>query len=302
MTAFPISALRSVDLQVPDLAAAERFYTEVWGLKLAERGEKALYLRASGTDHHVLALHAGASAAARSMTFRAESVAALHGVAERAPAQGGRVLRAVGEVDWVGGGIGLIIADNQGRTVRVVHGDVSRTADTLARDHAVRLSHVNINSTDTDAARAWYETVLGFQMTDRSKMMAFVRCNSDHHCVVIADAPVNGLNHVAFLLPNLEGVMRASGRLVDHGFPIGWGVGRHGPGDNVFAYFVDPFGIVVEHTAEVLQVDDTYRVGGPQDWIWPPGRTDQWGIAPAKSDAVKQAQLAIPFLPVGNFT
>ena len=55
--------------------------------------------------------------------------------------------------------------------------------------------------------------------------------------------PVNGLNHVAFLMPDLEAVMRGSGRMIDAGFPIAWGVGRHGPGDNVFAYFIDPVGL-----------------------------------------------------------
>jgi hypothetical protein len=125
--------------------------------------------------------------------------------------------------------------------------------------------------------------------------MAFIRCNSDHHAIVFADAPVNGLNHIAFMMPGLEGVMLGSGRMVDHGFPIAWGVGRHGPGDNVFAYFIDPFGIVLEYTAEVLQVDDSYIPRGPSDWTWPPGRTDQWGIAPPKADRVKDAQLAIQF-------
>ncbi len=297
MSEFPISWLRSVDLDVPDLAAAERFYTQAWGLTLAARDERARYFRGSGDDHHILALHAGPRAAMRSITFRAETVEALHAVASRVEKHGGRVLRPVGPIDWMAGGTGLVISDSQGRTLRLVHDDARRAADAPARDRPTRLSHVNINSTDTDAARAWYEAVLGFRMTDRSKLMAFVRCNSDHHVIVIADAPVDGLNHVAFMLPDIDSVMRAAGRMVDHGYPIGWGVGRHGPGDNVFAYFVDPFGIVVEHTAEVLQVDDAYRVGGPGDWTWPPGRTDQWGIAPPKSEAVKQAQLAILFAP-----
>lgn len=96
-------------------------------------------------------------------------------------------------------------------------------------------------------------------------------------------------------MPDLEAVMRGSGRVVDAGHPIGWGVGRHGPGDNVFAYFVDPNGVVVEYTAEVLQVDDDYRVKGPSEWVWPPGRTDHWGIAPPKSEACKKAQLSIGF-------
>ena len=205
MTEFPISALRSVDLEVPDLAAAEQFYTQAWGLDLAARGDDAIYLRGTGADHHILALHSGPAPAMRSITFRAGSVGALHAAASRTADQGGRVLHPVGPVDWMAGGTGLVLADNQGRTLRLVHGDATRTPGPPIRDRATRLSHVNINSTDTDAARAWYEAVLGFQMTDRSKMMAFVRCNSDHHCIVIADAPVNGLNHVAFMLPGHRG-------------------------------------------------------------------------------------------------
>lgn len=136
---------------------------------------------------------------------------------------------------------------------------------------------------------------MGLELTDRSAAMAFLRCNSDHHAVVLAEARVNTLNHVSFLHGDTEQMMRASGKMRDAGFPIGWGPGRHGPGDNVFLYFVDPFGIVVEHTAEVLQVDDAYRTGRPEDWVWPAGRTDQWGICPPKTEECKAAQLAIPF-------
>ena len=106
---------------------------------------------------------------------------------------------------------------------------------------------------------------------------------------------MDGLNHVAFTMAGWEAVMRASGRMVDAGFPIGWGPGRHGPGDNVFSYFVDPFGFVLEYTAEVEQVGEDHVARGPAHWTWPPGRTDQWGIAPPKSAACKAAQLAIGF-------
>ena len=296
MTSFPIAALRSVDLVVPDLARAEAFYTDIWGLSLAGREGGAVLLHGTGADHHILALHEGPAAAIASMTFRVHAADSLDGIAARTLEHGGAVLRPAGAVDWPGGGTGLVIADKQGSIIRLVHGDTLRAPSPPARDRPERLSHVNINSRDTDACTAFYADALGFRLSDRSRMMAFVRTNGEHHTIVIADAPVDGLNHVAFMMPDLEGVMRGAGRLVDGGFPIAWGVGRHGPGDNVFAYFIDPFGIVVEYTAEVLPVDESYVVRGPKEWVWPPGRTDQWGIAPPKSEAVKQAQLAIPFL------
>jgi catechol 2,3-dioxygenase len=292
MSRFPITGIRSVDLVVPDLVAATHFYSHVWGLDTAERADGIVWLRGTGADPHLLALHAGETAAIRSMTFRAAADADVEGLAAAMVTHGGTRVEAM--ADHAGGTL-VAVRDPRGRTVRIVQGD--RLAAPLAPDpdRPERLAHVNINSIDTDADARFFTDALGFYLTDRSRMMAFVRTNSDHHSVVIADASVNTLNHVAFQIPDWEGVMRACGRMIDSGFPIGWGPGRHGPGNNVFAYFVDPFGFVIEYTADVLQVDDSYRVGRPDDWIWPQGRTDQWGIAPPKSAACKAAQLTIPF-------
>ena len=46
--------------------------------------------------------------------------------------------------------------------------------------------------------------------------------------------------------------MRGMGRMKDNGYPIEWGPARHGPGDNVFAYFCGPDELPIEYTAEVL--------------------------------------------------
>jgi catechol 2,3-dioxygenase len=125
--------------------------------------------------------------------------------------------------------------------------------------------------------------------------MAFMRCNHDHHSLALADADNNALNHIAFVMPDLESVMRGGGRMKDAGYPIEWGPGRHGPGDNAFNYFVGPFGVVIEYTSGVGQIDDNYPVGMPENWGWPPGRSDQWGITTPPSANLKQAQKAIFF-------
>ncbi|GJG88063.1 oxidoreductase [Gemmatimonadetes bacterium T265] len=295
MTEFPLQGLRSVDLEVAELDAAAEFYATVWGLELAERRADTAWLRGTGDDPHLLALHVGPRAAIRSMTFRAAPAADLDALGAAMAAEGAALVHGARPLDEHGGGVGVAARDGQGRTIRIVQGDVRAEPRPYDRDRPERLAHVNVNSDDVARDVRFFELALGFRLSDRSTMMAFVRTNRDHHSVVIAAAPANTLNHVAFQVPTWEGVMRAAGRVVDHGVPIGWGPGRHGPGDNVFAYFVDPFGFVVEYTTEVLQVDDGYRVGGPADWTWPAGRTDQWGIAPPKTPECKAAQLAIPF-------
>jgi catechol-2,3-dioxygenase len=294
MSHFPVSALRSVDLGTPDLNRSAEFYENVWGLDMVEKSGASVYLRATGADHHVLALHASERAELRSVTFRSDTAADLDWISRDAAAEGCDILFGPARHEEPGGGTMLAIRTAEGGVLRFVHGDSRHPDASPVADRPLRLAHVNLNSKDVDATAGFYQSALGFRLADRSKAMAFVRCNSDHHAVVIAEAPVNSLNHVAFLMPDMESVMRGSGRMIDNGFPIAWGVGRHGPGDNVFAYFLDPIGFVIEYTAEVLQVDDSYVARGPSDWAWPPGRTDQWGIAPPKPDHVKAAQLAIP--------
>ena len=295
MSRFPITGIRSVDFTVADLGAAIAFYTEVWALTLVDRMAHVAWLRGTGADPHILALHLGQGSAIRSMTYRVAGDALFSELAVSLKRGGATAIERVGTLDEPGSGRALVARDAAGRTVRLVQGDAQLAPLALDPDAPERLAHVNINSDDVRRDTAFFVEGLGFTLTDRSKMMAFVRTNDDHHSVVIAEASVNTLNHVAFQLPTWEGVMRASGRIIDSHRPIGWGPGRHGPGNNVFAYFVDPFGFVIEYTAEVLQVDDTYRVGEPDDWTWPAGRTDQWGIAPPKTAECRAAQLAIPF-------
>ena len=70
MSEFPVIAIRSVDIGVPDIARAEAFYTETWGLAVAAREGRAVYLRATGRDHHVLALHPHPCSEILSVSFR----------------------------------------------------------------------------------------------------------------------------------------------------------------------------------------------------------------------------------------
>ena len=285
MSRFPVIEIRSVELGTPDLAKSEAFYATVWGLEVVERDGGVVYLRATGRDHHVLSLRAHTTSEVLAVTFRTATAGNLTQLAEALQAAGGTLVRPV-EPNR---------APDEGYILRLIHGDRVHPDGGPRRDYPLRLSHVNLNCANLDATSTFFQRALGFCLTDRSRMMAFLRCNDDHHAVVLADSGVDGMNHIAFMMPDFESVMRGSGRMIDHGYPIGWGVGRHGPGDNIFAYFVDPTGFVIEYTAEVLQVDDTYAVGGPERWVWPPGRTDHWGIAPPKPESVKRAQLAICF-------
>jgi catechol 2,3-dioxygenase len=295
-TTFPISGLGSVELVATDLDAARAFYGGPWGLQEAGRTPDAVWFAGDGADPYLVKLQAGSTDAIHSVTFAAAPGTDLAQLRARVLEAGATPEGEIGAISDLGGGWGFTIRDTAGRRYRVVQGAEQRLPIQSRTSRPGRLAHVNINTTDVHRDIRFFEQGLGFKLTDLSSTMGFLRTNDDHHAVVLAINPVDTLNHIAFNHDHWEDVMTAAGRMCDAGIGIGWGPGRHGPGANVFTYFVNPFGFVVEHTAEVLLVDDSYKVGGPEDWIWPKGRVDRWGIAPPKTEECKKAQLAIPFV------
>jgi catechol 2,3-dioxygenase len=101
-------------------------------------------------------------------------------------------------------------------------------------------------------------------------------------------------------MPDLEAVMRGIGRMRDHGHGVEWGPGRHGPGHNVFAYFCGPEDLPLEYTGEMQQVSDDFVPSRkPEQWTWPAGRLDHWGLTAGPSARVKAAQARFQFSETG---
>ena len=232
--------------------------------------------------------------------MRARHAEALAAIAAAATGAGAVIEQPVAAATDPAGGQSLVIHDADGRRIEIVHADARRIPDQPPPpDQPQRLAHAVLNCHAIAGTQTWFEQVLGFVLADRTKIMAFMNCNDDHHSIALGDTDNDALNHIAFLMPTLDAVMRGGGRLRDAGLPPQWGPGRHGPGDNAFNYFVDPFGIVIEYTAEVEQIDDHYRPGAPADWTWPPGRIDQWGLGQSPTEALRQAQRRVLFSAAG---
>jgi 2,3-dihydroxy-p-cumate/2,3-dihydroxybenzoate 3,4-dioxygenase len=278
--------LRSIELVLPDAKAAAAFMTDIWGLVSAGTRDETHYLRGSGDLPYLVSFTQGPEPFVRTTTFvcSVDELTAL----ERRVATSGLASVTTTSTD-PGGGAGLIVELPEGELFRfLAHAETA--ARIPARDAAVQLTHVVLNSADAEATASVAERVLGFRVSDRTKGMVFVRCNDSHHSTAFARSGFSSLNHIAFEMQDIDAVMRGIGRLRDHGSAPSWGPGRHGPGANVFAYFVAPFGAVVEFSTAVDKVPEDYRVGSPQDWTWPPNRIDQWGMSDKDVAGLRRAE------------
>lgn len=300
-----VTALHSVDLGVADLGAATAFFTDVWGLTLVTGDDASSHLRGTRGFHHILSLHRRPRAEILRINLLAADRAGVDALHTRITEQGAGYnvtgLTAPADLDQPGGGHGFAFRDGEGRNLAIVADIATHTDTAEAPDRPRKLAHVVLNAETPEPSVALFTDLLGFRVSDRTRAHNFLRCGDtaagliDHHNIAIGNGGGPTLNHIAFEMPDLESVMRGGGRCRDQGWPIEWGVGRHGPGNNVFAYFIGPEDIPIEYTAEVEQVDESYPTGTPNDWGWPLGRSDHWGITDPPSPRLKEAQGQVGF-------
>jgi catechol-2,3-dioxygenase len=290
-----VCALRSIHFGVVDLKQASNFFTRVWGLSPVSVSDQAAYLRGTGTAHYVVALHRRPQTGILRADLNAPDRNTIDAIHARLAAAGAMALTSPAELKERGGGYGFVAREPGGLLLLIVAGDEHHAKAPDAIDLPRKLSHLVLSAPDKTAIERFFIEGLGFRLIDRSRRINFLNCNPDHHSIAIVNSEHKGLHHVAFEMPSFDALMRGVGRLRDAKIEMGWGVGRHGPGNNIFAYFVGPEGLPVEYTAEVQQVDNTYRVGSPDDWKPVPGRMDQWGATDAPSPAMTHAEETFGF-------
>jgi catechol 2,3-dioxygenase-like lactoylglutathione lyase family enzyme len=289
-----IRGVRGAEIGATDPDHAARFYESVWGLeRLPDGPDGTARFRGTAADHAILSVVAGGTAVRR-IVFNArgeDALRELHGRIRAAGLPTSSSHRAFDDDD----GVGFDSLDPEGRMVGFVAHD--GTARPARRDRFTKVTHFNLNCGAYEAMRGYMRDVLGCRVADETRTNGFFNCGTDHHCLVIGRTPMRPtLNHIAFEMPDLDSMMRMCGTMREHGYPIEWGVGRHGPGDNVFAYFAGPEEMPIECTAEVLQIDGSYVYRGPDEWGFPPGRTDQWGVTGPPSARIKRIQSLFPFV------
>ncbi len=285
-----VCGVRSIELGVRDLHQSAEFYGKVWALEEVAADGDGIHFRGTGGEHHVLTIRQRPKPSLLGVHFAAADRASVDRLCEKAKGYGAKVDRAPGPLPGAaGGGYGFRFETPEGLPMTISSDCVQHPNVVSDRSRPTKISHVVLNSAHTDDQRSFFIDVLGFKHSDSTKMMEFLRCSADHHSVALFRSNGPSLNHVAYELPNIDGLMRGAGRVKQSGFDIEWGVGRHGPGNNVFSYFLEPDGFVAEYTTELDQVDEaTYVAQDAQYWEKMAFR-DRWNMAGAPSNRMQFA-------------
>ncbi|MEK2606517.1 VOC family protein [Burkholderia arboris] len=133
-----------------------------------------------------------------------------------------------------------------------------------------RLGHMVLMVRDIHRSAKFYTEVMGLKVSDWiGDQMVFLRAGTDHHDLALAQLPKDspdfddlprysrpGLEHFSYLVDSVEEMERSVKVLQSHGVEIVRGIGRHGPGNNLFLVFKDPDGNNVEVYCEMEQIGE----------------------------------------------
>lgn len=282
-----IRTLRHVALRTSAFEESVDFYSGPWGLEVVERTDSTAYLRASGPEHHVLELHDAERNGLDHICFGVAAPADVDHCAEWVRGEGARIVEEPGRIDRPGGGYGFRFTDFENRLLEVSANTYAVPERSGAESVPRKVAHCVLNTTDIDAAAASFTRLLGLRVSDWSEdKMVFLRSNADHHVIALNQHQWAAPNHVAYEVSSLDAYMRSIGRLKVAGHETAWGPGRHGPGDNAFAYYIDPAGLVPEVTAEVLQIDE--ETWSPRIWPRTAELSDLFRTAGPPSDTIRK--------------
>jgi catechol 2,3-dioxygenase-like lactoylglutathione lyase family enzyme len=274
-----VTEIRHVAYGVTGFDTEREFYAQRWGLEEVAAANDMVWFRTQGHDEpFVVRLRRSDANHLDVIALAADDRGDVDDLYGKVTAAQSRIIHEPRALTSPGGGYGFRFFSPDGLPFEI-SSDVARgPARAIERWEGipVRISHVVLHSPQPLQAVKFFTDALGFRVSDwLGDFMCFLRCNRAHHRVAILPGPPC-LNHVAYDMVGLDGMMRGIGRLRQLGIDVRWGPGRHTAGDNTFSYFVTPNGFAVEYTAELEEVDfDRHR-----DRVYAPAPQvmDQWGI------------------------
>ncbi|PYS39529.1 MAG: extradiol ring-cleavage dioxygenase [Acidobacteria bacterium] len=293
--ALEIGQIRHVGLFTATVKQHARFYSEVWGLDQVSETADAVYFRGSSPEPFIFSLHQNNTRGLHHIAYAMADENAVRRAASVLRESGVRIVEDPHVLQEPGGGFGLRLIDPDGRCIELSSGVSTHMNGWRPKNVEPRsVCHIVNNTPDLERITNFYTTVLGFRVSDWSgQQMVFLRSESKHHNISFNAAPHASVNHIAYLVSGVDEVMRGMANLRKHGIEPAWGPGRHGPGNNIFCYFKDPFGYVAEYTSDIDYIADESKYE-PKVWPRSPESMDRWGISAPPSPELRQAMLGEP--------
>lgn len=296
--------------QVSDLDLMEKFLVD-FGMKRSERRSDALYMRGTGSAAYIHKSVVGDTNKFLGGAFRVVSPADL----DKAAALPGA--SEITEITDPGGGQRVTLTTPNGHLIRLEYGAETlpelptrriyplnfygshlRTNRPVRQKKEItpilRIGHYVLRVKDAPREVAWFRKHFnvtpsdyicgrhGVPGDDDTMAGTFLRLDAggkfvDHHIVLVNQSHLEGCHHSSYEVLDLDAVTTGHHHLVNQGWDLDAGYGRHYLGSLIYDYWRDPFGNRLEHYTDTDLVNDEHK---PVYFSGTVEETTQWGMSP----------------------
>jgi catechol 2,3-dioxygenase-like lactoylglutathione lyase family enzyme len=286
-----VKRLRHVSFASPNVEAQLDYYQSIIGLAVIGRDDRRIIL---GTDSDELTLVLEHGAASR-LTAIAYEVAPGLDLSDLQTSLASLDIKSEVRSDTAPGiPKTLVFDDPDGLQIELFsRWDFCKPVEPVRGLAVAKLGHVALYTPDPERAAKFFESVLGFRVSDRiEENFVFLRCGPEHHAMNFARGTEARIHHLAFELRDASHMHQACDLLGRNKFQILWGPVRHGPGHNVAVYHHNPDRYLIElYYSMDLMLDEELGYFEPRPWhrdrpqrpkTWVGLPRDVWGVGPAK--------------------
>lgn len=274
-----VTEIGYVSLRTRDLGASMTNAADMFGLVETESsGNKAFFT--AQNKHHELVYTKADEDALDHVGLVVESLDELEAVRAKVDRGGYKIVSEQPIEDYIESGFAFVGPEGFTWQVYTEKLDYSmKKRGTLTAD---RLGHINVQVLDAPGQVQFMKDVFDMAVSDAiGNEHFFLRCNNDHHGVAVFTNNETKIHHHAWQAGNIMDLARLGDRLARKGARLLWGPVRHGAGDNIAVYFLEPNGTVIEYYCDMETIRDKQRPVrnfDPDDLYW----INQWdGQVPA---------------------
>lgn len=271
------AALQCIHLYSPDPLRAARFYSATYGMTL-EPGTEGYLCRGPGRE---VQLSAGPANQLRYAHFALSSTPAWASFDARTQGLARQALPAA-----FAGQTAVALRDPDGNLLVFTPREGIQAESMEPALPPAALQHFALRTPNLPALLDFYTGPLGFVLSDAVKdaegavRACFLRTDALHHALALFFAPTACFDHQSFEAPDWASMKQWGDHMAALRVPIVWGIGRHGPGNDVFFMVRDHDGNLAEISAEI-----EHCAPGRPAGLWPhEERTlNLWGKAILRS-------------------
>lgn len=254
-----VHALGYVRLNTTRLDAMVRDSTDILGLHITRRTDTEVWLSSNGRMAE-LVLVAADENSTNTIGLEALTPEAVAETARRVEQAGCRLVSEHPSMEGVAAGITFDTPEGLRFEVHTpMPNAMYRPRHATLGVGARRLDHANIISPAPEITRNQLIAICGMQLSERmvNDSLSWMHGgNRQHHIIGVVKGTAPGLHHYSFELAEFSQYCHLGDILDLHDRQVMWGPGRHRPGDNTYAYYVDSAGCIVECSGPMATVAD----------------------------------------------